>query len=325
VILRVEAHARLHLGFLDPAAGENSRRFGGLGFALEAPRFVLSVGKAEGLRVEGPHAERVEVIAERVHRLLELKPRAHIVVEEAIPEHVGLGSGTQQALALATAIARQRHLDASVARLSALTGRARRSGVGFHLFRLGGFVVEGGHAAIGRGGGDVPPLLTRHEMPEAWRIVVALPETDTRISGEAEEEAFRRLKPADDRTVDRIARAVLTGLLPALVERDLAAFGKALATTQELVGACFAPVQEGEFHPAASALVRALKKGGACGVGQSSWGPAVYAFAGDEKEEERLVDLVRAADPRAAILRTRARNRGAVIDGEPVESGPKSG
>jgi predicted sugar kinase len=29
------------------------------------------------------------------------------VVEEAIPEHVGLGSGTQQALALATAIARQ--------------------------------------------------------------------------------------------------------------------------------------------------------------------------------------------------------------------------
>src|SRR6185436_8155336 len=85
--LRIEAHARLHLGFLDPAAGENSRRFGGLGFALETPRFVLSVAKAEGLRVEGPHAERVEVIAERVHRLLELKPRAHIVIEEAIPEH----------------------------------------------------------------------------------------------------------------------------------------------------------------------------------------------------------------------------------------------
>ena len=317
--IRVEAHARLHLGFLDPAAGENSRRFGGLGFALEAPRLVLSVAKGEGLTVEGPHAERVETIAERVHRLLELKPRLHIVVEEAIPEHVGLGSGTQQTLALASAIARQRHLDASVARLSALIGRARRSGVGFHLFRQGGFVVEGGHAVAGRGGGDVPPLLARHEMPTSWRVVVALPHTDARISGEAEEEAFRRLRPADERTVDRIARTVLTGLLPALVERDLAAFGRALAETQELVGACFAPVQDGAFHPAAAPLVRALKKGGACGVGQSSWGPAVYALAADEREEERLVGLMRDVDPRAAILRTRPRNHGALLDGVPVE------
>lgn len=315
----VEAHARLHLGFLDPAAGEHSRRFGGLGFALDRPRLVLKVARAEGLKVEGPQAERVEAIAERVHRLLELKPRLHIVVEEAIPEHVGLGSGTQQALALASAIARQRHLDAPVARLSALTGRARRSGVGFHLFRLGGFVVEGGHAAARGSTGGVPPLLARHAIPETWRVVVALPVTDARISGEAEEEAFRRLRPADERTVDRIARSVLTGLLPALVEQDLAGFGRALAETQELVGACFAPVQEGAFHPAATSLVRALKKAGACGVGQSSWGPAVYAFAADEKEEERLAGLVRATDPRAVLLTTRPRNHGAIIDGEPVE------
>ena len=81
MILRVTSHARLHLGFLDPAAGENSRRFGGIGFALEAPRFVLAVSKAEGFTVEGPHAERVEMIVERVLRLLELKPRLHVVVE----------------------------------------------------------------------------------------------------------------------------------------------------------------------------------------------------------------------------------------------------
>ena len=321
MILRVTSHARLHLGFLDPAAGENSRRFGGIGFALEAPRFVFAVSKAEGIKVEGPHAERVEVIVERVLRLLELKPRLHVVVEEAIPEHVGLGSGTQQALAIATAIARQRHLDARVARLAALTGRAKRSGVGFHLFRLGGFVVEGGHAVRERGTGDVPPLLARHEVPEDWRVVVALPRTTTRVSGEAEEEAFRRLKPADEATVDRIARAVLTGLLPALVERDLPAFGRALAATQELVGACFAPVQEGAFHPAAAPLVRALKQEGACGVGQSSWGPAVYAFAADAREEERVAAVMQKAAPGAEILRTRARNRGAVINGEPIEGG----
>jgi len=322
--IRVEARGRLHFGFLDLSGGARGRRFGGLGLALAAPRLVLRVARAEGLRVEGPQADRVEAVAVRVHRHLEVRPHLHVVVEEAIPEHVGLGSGTQLALALATAIARQRGLDASVARLCALTGRAQRSGVGFHLFRFGGFVVEGGHASTGPAAGEVPPLLARHDLPAAWRVVVALPEGTQTVSGEAEEEAFRRLRPARAATLDRISRVVLTGLLPAIVERDLAAFGSALAELQELVGACFAPAQGGTFHPAAARLARALKEGGACGVGQSSWGPAVYAFAGDEREEERVAALARAADPKAIILRTRGWNGGATIGGAPVEAPPRS-
>jgi len=322
--IRVLARARLHFGFLDLSGGARGRRFGGLGLALDAPRLALRVGKAEGLCVEGPQADRIEALAVRVHRHLELRPHLHVVVEQAIPEHVGLGSGTQLALALATAIARQRGIDASVARLCALTGRAQRSGVGFHLFRQGGFVVEGGHATSGPAAGEVPPLLARHEFPESWRVVVALPEDTPTVSGEVEEEAFRRLRPAGAATLDRISRLVLTGLLPALVERDLTGFGTALAEVQELVGACFAPVQEGTFHPAATRLVRALKEGGACGVGQSSWGPAVYAFAADQHEEERVAALARAADPTAVILKTRGWNGGAVIDGIPVEAPQRS-
>lgn len=318
--LQIVARARLHFGFLDLSEGARGRRFGGLGVALDEPRLALRAAKADGLRIEGPHAARLEAIAARVHRLLELRPHLHVVVEEEIPEHVGLGSGTQMALALATAIARTRGLDASVARLCALTGRAQRSGVGFHLFRLGGFVVEGGHAAAGPARGDVPPLLARHAFPGDWRIVIALPDTGATVSGEAEDEAFRRLRPAGAATLDRIARAVLTGLMPALVERDLVAFGATLAEVQELVGTCFAPIQGGTFHPAAARLVRALKDGGACGVGQSSWGPAVYAFAGDAREEERIAALARAANPAARLIRTRGWNGGATIDGAPVET-----
>jgi len=290
------------------------RRFGGLGMALESPRLVLRIEKAAGLHVEGPQASRLEAVAARVHRDLELKPQARIVVEEAIPEHVGLGSGTQLALAIASGIARQRGLDQPLARLCALTGRAQRSGVGFHLFQHGGFVVEGGHARAGAAASDVPPLLARHELPAGWRVVVAVPAATRTISGEREEEAFRRLAPAREPTADRIARTVLTRLLPALAERDLAAFGAALAETQELVGACFAAVQEGLFHPGGDPLVRRLKEEGAHGVGQSSWGPAVYAFAADAHEEERIAALVARADPDALVIRTRGCNRGATLE-----------
>jgi beta-RFAP synthase len=310
----VSANARLHFGFLDLTASRGGRRFGGLGMALSRPALRIRIEKAHGLTVEGPQAARVEAVAARVHRDLELKPQARIVVEEAIPEHVGLGSGTQLALAIASGIARQRGIDQPAARLCALTGRARRSGVGFHLFRHGGFVVEGGHAQGGLAAADVPPLLARHEVPEDWRVVIAVPAAERTMSGEAEEEAFRRLRPAAEPTAERIARAVLTHLLPALAERDLPAFGAALAETQELVGACFAAIQQGLFNPGADPLVRVLKEAKACGVGQSSWGPAVYAFAADAREEERLAALVARADPRALVLRARGCNHGAKID-----------
>jgi beta-RFAP synthase len=312
--VRVTAHARLHFGFLDLSRSERSRQFGGMGLALDKPRCVLRIDKANDLEVGGPNAERIEYLAARVHRALELKPKARITVDEAIPEHVGLGSGTQLALALAAGIARQRGLDQPIAALCALMGRARRSGVGFHLFQRGGFVVEGGHPTQGpSAGAEAPPLLARHEFPEDWRVVVALPSSIRTVSGEAEEEAFRRLRPAQEATVDRIARTVLTLLLPALVERDLPAFGRALSETQEMVGACFASVQEGDFHPGAALLALRLKEAKACGVGQSSWGPAIYAFAADAREEDRLVSIITRADPGATILRTRGCNHGATL------------
>ena len=316
--LRITARARLHFGFLDLSRGGGSRQFGGMGLALQAPCTVLRIDKGPGLEILGDRTGRVESLAARVHEALELRPRLRLEIEESIPEHVGLGSGTQMALALAAGIARQRGLDAPIAGLCALMGRARRSGVGFHLFQTGGFVVEGGHAPqSGRNRIEVPPLLARHEWPARWRVLVALPSPTRTVSGEAEEEAFRSLSPAAEATTDRIARTVLTRLLPAIVERDLPEFGAALTLTQEMIGACFAAVQEGEFHPSAARLARLLKREKACGVGQSSWGPAIYAFADSAAEEKRLAGLIRGADPGALLLRTRGFNGGASIDPAP--------
>ena len=104
----------------------------------------------------------------------------------------------------------------------------------------------------------------------------------------AEEEAFARLRPPSELSA-LIAQLVLTSLLPALAEHDLAEFGAALTRLQRLVGEAFAPVQGGVFHPQAAALVDALLAGGAAGAGQSSWGPAVYGIVGDEAAGRELV------------------------------------
>jgi beta-ribofuranosylaminobenzene 5'-phosphate synthase len=312
--VEVRAHARLHFGFLD-LSEEKRRRFGGMGVSITKPRFVLRMEPARRLEVTGEQADRIDRLVARFHDALDLQSEARIRVVEAIPEHVGLGSGTQLALAVAAGLARLHGLDLPPEELCSVMGRAHRSGVGYHAFQRGGFVVEGGHATDPRPTlGGTPPLLLRHEFPEDWRILVAIPRPSETVSGEAEEKAFARLRPASEQTVAQIAHIVLMRLLPSLVERDLVSFGAALTEAQELVGSCFESVQEGLFHPGGVGLIARLKEAGAQGVGQSSWGPAIYAFAADQAEEERLLGVAREADPGAMTYTVRGCNRGAAIE-----------
>jgi beta-RFAP synthase len=275
--VRVEAPARLHLGML-AVAGDGARRFGGLGVAVDRPAVVVEAEPAGELTAEGVEADRALVFARRCRDALGLAGGAHLRVVEAIPQHVGLGSGTKLALAVAQALAVLGGRDIDAPGLAQAAGRAARSAVGMWTFALGGLVVEGG---VGRDVERPAPLLARYAMPEQWRCVLVVPADEPGLSGAAEDEAFARLPPSPEHSA-AIAQLVLTSLLPALVERDVAEFGAALTRVQELVGDSFAAVQGGRFHPRASGLVEALLDAGAAGAGQSSWGPAVYGIAGSE-------------------------------------------
>jgi beta-ribofuranosylaminobenzene 5'-phosphate synthase len=281
--VRVEAPARLHMGMLD-ACGTGARRFGGLGVAVSRPAVVVEASASGELTVEGPDAERALTVARRCQDALGVAGGARVRVLDAIPAHVGLGSGTKLALAVTAALAALAGQSPDPATIARTAGRGARSAVGLWTFALGGLVVEGG---VRRGVEQPAPLLMRHSMPDEWRCVLAVPDAEPGLSGRAEEDAFAQLRPDPDRAA-LIAQLVLTALLPALVERDLGEFGAALSRVQRLVGDAFAPVQGGTFHPRAGALVDALLRLGAAGAGQSSWGPAVYGLVGSEQQAHEL-------------------------------------
>jgi beta-ribofuranosylaminobenzene 5'-phosphate synthase len=281
--VRVEAPARLHMGMLD-AAGGGTRRFGGLGVALNHPAAVVEAGSSDDVSAEGPDAERALAFARRSREALGLTGGVRVRVVEAIPPHVGLGSGTKLALAVTAALAALAGQTPEPETIARAAGRGARSAVGLWTFVLGGLVVEGGR----RPGVERPaPLLARHVMPDEWRCVLVIPHAEPGLSGRAEEEAFGQLRPDSDRAA-LIAQLVLTSLLPGLAEGDLAEFGAALTRVQRLVGESFASVQGGVFHPRAGDLVDALLRLGAAGAGQSSWGPAVYGIVGDDQAGREL-------------------------------------
>ncbi len=289
----VETRARLHFGVLD-LRGDRGRWFGGIGAAAPGPTTLVSARVADNVVVDGEDADRA---AEFAHRFLAqhgIRGGAHVRVHHALPPHAGLGSGTQLALAVARALAQVYGITADVAQLANAVGRGKRSAIGMWTFAGGGLVVEGGHRPAD-GGMSAGPLLARLPFPASWRCVVAVPDAASGLSGKDESTAFERLPAPPGGEVEHVAHLVLMALLPALADGDIDAFGEALTEIQETTGRWFAPVQGGTFAPGpGGALVRHMREWGAAGVGQSSWGPAVYGIVAGDAAGARLADRVRA-------------------------------
>jgi beta-ribofuranosylaminobenzene 5'-phosphate synthase len=286
--ISISAPARLHFGMIDPL-GLGPRRFGGFGVGVEWPRVLVSVRAAAGeeVRARGPQAERAAAFARQAQAALGLRGGLQVLVREAIPAHQGLGSGTKLALAVARAVGELAGAGADPALLAQASGRGMRSSVGCWTFDAPGLVVEAG---VREGG--IGPLITRVPMPASWRCVLALPRGGEGLSGEAEERFFAQCG-ALPRQEPGVARLLLTALLPGLQRGDIEEFGAALSAIQREIGAIFAARQGGVFHPRSSAVVRALLALGAEAVGQSSWGPTVYAIVESPERAAALAAALR--------------------------------
>ena len=321
--------ARLHLGFLDLNGGLG-RRFGSIGLSLDRPHTALRLSHARHRSVTGPEAERAGAHLDAMRRHLGLDTPLALEMRSAIPAHSGLGSGTQLALLVASAVRRLHGLPDDLRGDARRPGRGARSGVGIGLFQSGGLVVDGGGTLTDdsrssatdrddRPGRGTPPLLCRLAVPEAWRVLLVLDRRSHGLSGAGERAAFAALPPMQEAVSGEICRRVLMQALPAVAEADLASFGQAITRIQLLLGDHFAPAQGGRFtSPAVAGVMAALSAAGAVGVGQSSWGPSGFAFVDGEAAAVRLREAVPLPEG-VDLLICRGLNRG--VAGPAMEPG----
>ena len=289
---RVTAPSRLHFGLFNvPAPGEVlTRAFGGVGLMIDQPGVVVAARPAGSWQFEGTLASRAQVFAHRfLARHSDPPPPLQVLVERTPAEHVGLGVGTQLGLAVAKALAVEAdEADLTAPELAVRVGRGDRSAIGVHGFDRGGLIVEPGKAP----GEAVSPLLTRVLLPDEWRVVVLTPGGGEKWHGGREREAFARAGavPRPPGLTDALCRIALVGMLPAAVAGDLAGFGEAVYEFNRRAGEPFAAAQGGAYAgPAVDAVVAAVRARGVAGVGQSSWGPSVFAVVGSAEEAAGLV------------------------------------
>ncbi len=313
--VRVEAPARLHLGFMD-LNGNLGRRFGSLGLTLEGISTEIEFSRCATLQIEGPATAqmRVLVCASALIEKLGLPRGLCINIRQAIPDHVGLGSGTQMALAVATGLSRLYDLELPTRHAARLMSRGMRSGIGIGAFDTGGFILDGG-----RGETDaLPPVIMQSMFPSTWRLLLIFDQRGPGIHGTAEKKAFGSLPIFPEEQAAALCRLVMMQALPALAEQDCERFGHAIGHLQQVVGDHFSPAQSGRFaSPAVAQVLDWLQQQGIQGVGQSSWGPTGFAIIDSQVRAESVLQSVVDSFGDNANLRfmvCRARNHGSRIE-----------
>ena len=338
----VRAPARLHLGFLDPAA-HLGRRFGSLGLVIDgfetqvdlapAAHDLLDTSPAvQATGVEGQQAlQRVQAHLAALRQHTGLASALHIRLQRLPPAHAGFGSGTQLALAVGRAFALHHGLQLPTATLAAWLGRGLRSGVGIAGFDQGGLLLDGGPSTrVSAAGQATPaqqttpftqpaPLLARLALPPEWRVLLVLDPRLRGLSGADEKRALATLQPLSQMASADLCHQVLMRVLPGAADAHFEAFAAGVTHLQQVLGAHFAPVQAGRSYTSA-AVQRLLQwLGAAAGpdgaaIGQSSWGPTGFAILPSEARVETLLQAALAAgvvDPALMLSTVTARNEGA--------------
>ena len=336
----VSSPSRLHFGLF--SVGQMAgREFGGIGLMVQAPRTTITHEPSERFSLVDQSADATKsdrkaaarkAVQKWLHHFGDLLPQplcsttpiedlpVIISILQACPRHNGLGSGTQ--LAITVALALEHHFglpSAKADEMAIATERAGRSAIGTFGCFEGGFLVDRGKTPTE----NMAPIDLRIDFPEHWPIALVYPEqtpemkstTAAGLHGIEEIDAFKRISPTTKFQLKEMRSLVKNRIVPALVQESYHEFGKALQTFGRRSGDYFRSVQGGTFASSQiEEIVDLIDRSGVPAVGQTSWGPCVFAIAPNMEQLTRSTDAVsKKFGPSVKIEYTHADNRGATI------------
>jgi beta-RFAP synthase len=308
---RVTATARLHFGFLDPS-GRGEPPFGSFGLSLDRPTTRLVLQPARSFQASGAERDRALRYLKSIAQDCGIDAAYKLHVEEAIPPHAGLGSGTQLALAVGSVFAALEGLSLDPKEIASRLGRGARSGIGIATFAQGGAVLDSGPK-----NGRSPELVSRVSFPAEWRALLIFDRESSGLAGPNEIAAFDALPDFPQDKSAELGERIVEIAMPALAAADFARFCAEVGYLQACMGAYFAPLQGGPYtSPQVSEVLAWLGAQGVTGLGQSSWGPTGFAFFASERAGEAAMAEAQARARRGKLSfdLARGRNEGAKIE-----------
>ncbi|MHA1489911.1 MAG: beta-ribofuranosylaminobenzene 5'-phosphate synthase [Promethearchaeota archaeon] len=307
--VRITTPCRIHLSLIDEN-GYTGRIDGGLGLMLNRPNVVLeATNSADEFQIECNryYRESIEVINEKASKIFKAfnisNKNFHFNLKKYYPSHVGLGSKTQLALAIATAIIKlkKKNNSLSIQKLTKIVERGGTSGIGWRGFETGGFIIDAGHD-FGKGkeketflpssaSTSANPALTvlRYPIPDNWRFVLVIPNVKKGAYGDEEISIFQKHAPIPKEEVNEVSHQILMKVIPGILKRDLECFGEGLKRIQSIG---FKKIEIDLQHDIVKDLLILLEEFGVKAFGMTSFGPSVIGVTETDSEANELFKQV---------------------------------
>jgi len=305
--LVVEAYSRLHFGLLEIHPGA-PHCFGGIGLMIDKPsaRLTLLGSQQKGLLDSGQLVlgwddsywqDRFEKVYGQYRARTGSSISGVLELTLAPSAHIGLGSGTQFACAASAILNASANAGGSTLQtggdwLLIDSGRGLRSHIGLHGFLHGQFLVDHGQGGLQRPLAETSRIRLQ-SFPKDWRIVLIYEDVYLGDFGEDEQAIFdacsKRENPRREQMLDLIEQQIL----PCLREEDFRGASQAIGNYGELAGEIFRPAVGDAYRSRRIRYwVDRIRGMGIQGVGQSSWGPVVFALVQDDPQAQWLVDKI---------------------------------
>jgi beta-ribofuranosylaminobenzene 5'-phosphate synthase len=301
--------------------------YGGAGIAIDGPGFVLLGRKSAVTTVSGAGLTQDECV-----RLQALVAEAcggagtHIEVVGELHRHIGLGSGTALRLGALTLGLHVHGIARSPTEIGLMSRRGGTSGIGWHAFWKGGFILDGGQPNRGQpimpSSGSKPlrppPLLLHARPPRTWVFTLIMPRSGQGLSGMSERRLFRDHTPTSRDEFVRASETLRHAVVAGVRSGDIRLFAEGMRTYQGL------GFKRAEIAAQPAELRQMLAELGALSAvagGMSSVGPLVFTVhdEADSASPRAVAEIVGAYGARVFAI-VRARDFGHVLDGEPVRS-----
>jgi len=324
--IRVKTPCRLHFGLID-LNGKLGRINGGLGVALEQPGWEIKGWITEKINPKLSHSPSLISVINKFDKYFKTTTNdVNFKITTKIPQHIGLGSNTQYCLAIGTILAKIHTIEPSVVEIANAVKRGGTSGIGVAAFDKGGIILDGGHT-FGSGkqtesfkpssvsNASPPPVIFRHNPPSNWCFVLLTPRTDQGAFGKEEIDLFSDNCPIPATEVEKLSRLILVKILPAIIEKDIQAFGEGLTEMQTK----FTRFGMSRYKKGiVSDLLNFTRKNkDVYGSGLSSFGPTVFALTDAVEKAKKIIKEVKDTFPKnefELILSSKVNRTGAKIE-----------
>ena len=277
--IEIVTPARLHFGFLE--LNKNINSFGGIGLSIDKFNTKIKLKKNLRLKCKGKYTDKASFFLKTFCKKMKIKPNFLLNIEQCSSKHIGLGSGTQLALSIGTAIAKLENKTVNPEKIAKILNRGLRSKVGLISFIHGGFLID---------------LKTRNKFfndigkvffPENWKIIL-IKDKIQGMHGKSEINAFKKASSFNTKNI-KMTDLILQKIYPSLIENNFSEFAKTITKIQNIMGKYFNSFQGGIYSSnRVGKVLNFLKKENVLGFGQTSWGPSGFAFFPNIKKAKKM-------------------------------------